>query len=68
MGKSDVIVTTALVPGRPAPKLIPAAAVALMKPGSVIVDLAGRGGRQLRARQAGGDLHDRQRREDRRRR
>ena len=27
MGKSDVIVTTALVPGRPAPKLIPASAV-----------------------------------------
>ena len=44
MGKSDVIVTTALVPGRPAPKLIPASAVALMKPGSVIVDLAGEAG------------------------
>ncbi len=44
MGKSDVIVTTALVPGRPAPKLIPAAAVALMKPGSVIVDLAAEAG------------------------
>ena len=56
MGKSDVIVTTALVPGRPAPKLISAEAVARMKPGSVIVDLGGRGGRQLRADQAGGDL------------
>jgi H+-translocating NAD(P) transhydrogenase subunit alpha len=44
MGKSDVIVTTALVPGRPAPKLIPASAVALMKPGSVIVDLAAEAG------------------------
>jgi H+-translocating NAD(P) transhydrogenase subunit alpha len=44
MGKSDVIVTTALVPGRPAPKLIPAAAVEAMKPGSVIVDLAGEAG------------------------
>ena len=44
MGKSDVIVTTALVPGRPAPKLIPASAVELMKPGSVIVDLAGEAG------------------------
>jgi H+-translocating NAD(P) transhydrogenase subunit alpha len=44
MGKSDVIVTTALVPGRPAPKLIPAAAVALMRPGSVIVDLAAEAG------------------------
>jgi NAD(P) transhydrogenase subunit alpha len=36
----DVVVTTAAVPGRPAPKLIPAAAVAAMRPGSVIVDLA----------------------------
>jgi NAD(P) transhydrogenase subunit alpha len=36
----DVVVTTALVPGRPAPKLIPAAAVAGMRLGSVIVDLA----------------------------
>ena len=44
MGKSDVIVTTALVPGRPAPKLIPASAVALMKAGSVIVDLAAEAG------------------------
>ena len=44
MGKSDVIVTTALVPGRPAPKLVSAEAVAGMKPGSVIVDLAGEAG------------------------
>jgi NAD(P) transhydrogenase subunit alpha len=44
MGKSDVIVTTALVPGRPAPKLVPAAAVAGMKAGSVIVDLAAEAG------------------------
>ena len=44
MGKSDVIVTTALVPGRPAPKLVSAEAVAQMKPGSVIVDLAGEAG------------------------
>jgi NAD(P) transhydrogenase subunit alpha len=36
----DVVVTTALVPGRPAPKLIPAAAVERMRTGSVIVDLA----------------------------
>jgi H+-translocating NAD(P) transhydrogenase subunit alpha len=36
----DAVITTALVPGRPAPKLIPAAAVAAMRPGSVIVDLA----------------------------
>jgi NAD(P) transhydrogenase subunit alpha len=44
MGKSDVIVTTALVPGRPAPKLIPASAVEQMKPGSVVVDLAAEAG------------------------
>ena len=36
----DVVVTTALVPGRPAPRLIPAAAVRGMRPGSVVVDLA----------------------------
>jgi len=36
----DVVVTTALVLGRSAPKLIPATAVAAMRPGSVIVDLA----------------------------
>src|SRR6187397_701202 len=42
--KFDVVITTALVPGRPAPKLVTAGAVAGMKPGSVIVDLAGAGG------------------------
>jgi NAD(P) transhydrogenase subunit alpha len=36
----DVVITTALVPGRPAPKLIPKESVAHMRPGSVIVDLA----------------------------
>lgn len=36
----DIIITTALIPGRPAPRLITAADVALMKPGSVIVDMA----------------------------
>jgi proton-translocating NAD(P)+ transhydrogenase subunit alpha len=36
----DVVITTAAIPGRPAPKLIPAAAVHAMRPGSVIVDLA----------------------------
>ena len=38
--KQDVIITTAQIPGRPAPLLITAAAVASMQPGSVIVDLA----------------------------
>jgi len=36
----DVLITTALIPGRPAPKLIRAATVAVMKPGAVVVDLA----------------------------
>jgi H+-translocating NAD(P) transhydrogenase subunit alpha len=36
----DVVITTAAIPGRPAPRLIPAAAVEGMRPGSVIVDLA----------------------------
>src|SRR5450631_4483377 len=38
--KQDIVITTALIPGRPAPKLISAAMVASMKPGSVLVDLA----------------------------
>jgi H+-translocating NAD(P) transhydrogenase subunit alpha len=37
---SDVVITTALIPGRPAPRLVTAAGVASMRPGSVIVDLA----------------------------
>jgi NAD(P) transhydrogenase subunit alpha len=40
----DVVITTALVPGRPAPKLVTAEAVEGMKPGSVVVDLAGEAG------------------------
>jgi NAD(P) transhydrogenase subunit alpha len=44
IGKCDVVITTALVPGRRAPILVTEAAVALMKPGSVIVDLAGEAG------------------------
>ena len=45
VAESDVVITTAAVPGKPAPKLITAAAVERMQPGSVIVDLAAeRGG------------------------
>src|SRR6201996_5130588 len=40
----DVVITTALVPGRPAPRLVTAAAVEAMKPGSVVVDMAGESG------------------------
>jgi NAD(P) transhydrogenase subunit alpha len=44
IGKCDVVITTALVPGRRAPILVTEQAVRLMKPGSVIVDLAGEAG------------------------
>ncbi len=40
----DIIITTALIPGKPAPKLITAEMVQSMKPGSVIVDMAGEQG------------------------
>jgi NAD(P) transhydrogenase subunit alpha len=40
VARQDIVITTALIPGRPAPKLISAAMVASMQPGSVIVDLA----------------------------
>ena len=40
IAKQDVVITTALIPGRPAPRLISDAQIATMRPGSVIVDLA----------------------------
>jgi len=40
IARQDIVVTTALIPGRPAPRLISDAQVATMRPGSVIVDLA----------------------------
>ncbi|MFI4976168.1 MAG: Re/Si-specific NAD(P)(+) transhydrogenase subunit alpha [Caulobacterales bacterium] len=40
IAKQDVVITTALIPGRPAPKLVSAVQLASMKPGSVLVDLA----------------------------
>ncbi len=40
IAKQDIVITTALIPGRPAPKLVTRAMVESMKPGSVIVDLA----------------------------
>jgi NAD(P) transhydrogenase subunit alpha len=40
IAKQDVVITTALIPGRPAPKLVSAEMVASMKPGSVVIDLA----------------------------
>jgi len=41
---ADIVITTALIPGRPAPRLVTEATVAAMRPGSVIVDLAVRQG------------------------
>lgn len=40
----DIVITTALIPGKPAPKLITKAMLGAMKPGSVIVDLAAEAG------------------------
>jgi len=53
IGKNDVVVTTALVPGRRAPLLVSEAAVAAMKPGSVIVDLAAETGGNCALTKAG---------------
>ena len=44
ISKSDVVVTTALIPGKPAPNLIPESMVNSMKPGSIIMDLASENG------------------------
>ncbi|CBL46138.1 Alanine dehydrogenase [gamma proteobacterium HdN1] len=40
VSQADIVITTALIPGRPAPRLVTAETVAKMKPGSVIVDMA----------------------------
>jgi NAD(P) transhydrogenase subunit alpha len=44
ISRFDVVITTALVPGRPAPRLVTAEAVGTMRAGSVVVDLAGEAG------------------------
>ncbi len=51
--KQDIVVTTALIPGRPAPRLVTAAHVASMKPGSVLVDLAIDNGGNVEGAKAG---------------
>jgi H+-translocating NAD(P) transhydrogenase subunit alpha len=51
--RQDVIITTAQIPGRPAPLLITAAGVAVMKPGSAIVDLAADSGGNCELTEAG---------------
>src|SRR3954466_11985734 len=40
IAKQDIVITTALIPGRPAPKLVSRAMIEAMRPGSVVVDLA----------------------------
>ncbi|MEK7329589.1 MAG: NAD(P)(+) transhydrogenase (Re/Si-specific) subunit alpha, partial [Candidatus Eisenbacteria bacterium] len=54
--QSDVVVSTAMVPGRKAPILIPEATVREMRPGSVIVDLAAEMGGNCELTQAGSDV------------
>ncbi|HEX4408201.1 MAG TPA: Re/Si-specific NAD(P)(+) transhydrogenase subunit alpha [Xanthobacteraceae bacterium] len=51
--KQDIVITTALIPGRPAPKLVSQEMVASMRPGSVIVDLAVERGGNVEGAKAG---------------
>ena len=53
IAKQDIVITTALIPGRPAPKLITKAMVETMAPGSVIVDLAAERGGNVELTQPG---------------
>ncbi len=62
----DIIITTALIPGRPAPRLITAEMVASMKPGSVIVDMAASNGGNVEGTVAEQVVTHRQRRHDHR--
>jgi len=51
--KQDIVITTALIPGRPAPKLVSAEMVASMRPGSVLIDLAVERGGNVEGAKAG---------------
>ncbi|GGK74947.1 Re/Si-specific NAD(P)(+) transhydrogenase subunit alpha [Ornithinimicrobium pekingense] len=51
--EADIVITTALVPGRPAPRLVSAETVARMRPGSVVVDMAARNGGNCELTQPG---------------
>jgi NAD(P) transhydrogenase subunit alpha len=44
IAKQDIVITTALIPGRPAPRLISEAQIATMRPGSLIIDMAAEAG------------------------
>ena len=54
--EADFVITTALIPGRPAPKLVTDAMVASMKPGSVIVDMAAEMGGNVEGTEAGKEV------------
>ena len=56
IGDFDLVVTTALIPGRPAPRLIPRSAIESMRPGSVIVDLAAEAGGNAELTEADQDV------------
>jgi NAD(P) transhydrogenase subunit alpha len=53
IAKQDIVITTALIPGKPAPRLISDAQVATMRPGSVIVDMAAAAGGNVEGTVAG---------------
>jgi NAD(P) transhydrogenase subunit alpha len=53
IAKQDMVITTALIPGRPAPRLISDAQIATMRPGSIIVDLAAEAGGNVEGTIAG---------------
>ena len=55
-GNSDAVITTAAVPGRPAPLLVTTAMVEAMKPGSVLVDLAAESGGNCELSRPGEDV------------
>ncbi|MGL5114779.1 MAG: NAD(P)(+) transhydrogenase (Re/Si-specific) subunit alpha, partial [Beijerinckiaceae bacterium] len=53
IAKQDIVITTALIPGRPAPRLVSKEMVASMRPGSVLVDLAVERGGNVEGAKAG---------------
>ena len=53
IAKQDIVITTALIPGKPAPRLISDAQIATMRPGSVIVDMAAEAGGNVEGTVAG---------------
>jgi NAD(P) transhydrogenase subunit alpha len=53
IAKQDIVITTALIPGRPAPRLVSDAQLATMRPGSVLVDLAVESGGNVEGSKAG---------------